>query len=258
MSGKNQYDGFPKSVRIIGMKCHVITDHGLLGNYVSQLSVPNNYVCVSNVHMAVESRFSPHFANVLEGAGLVLPDGKPLSVCQRLLGNRPSLQVRGEDLLRVLLRGAEERGYKVGFYGGNDMFVLEDLKAELKRVYPNLEIPFLYSPPFRPLSPDEDDEVVMAINAARLDYLFVGLGCPKQENWMYEHRGSVSATMFGVGAVFDFISGNKKTCPKYLQGVGLEWLYRLCMEPRRLWKRYARTIPIFLFLFFWQIIKGSK
>ena len=147
-------------------------------------------------------------------------------------------------------------GLSVGFYGGRQE-VLEAIKARAARDFPKLNIAYAYAPPFRELSEEEDAKVVAGINEATPDILFVGLGCPKQENWMAAHRGEVKAVMVGVGAAFDFYAGNLREAPEWLSNIGLEWLFRLAMEPRRLWRRYLFLNPRFMWLAARQLL-GRK
>ncbi len=145
----------------------------------------------------------------------------------------------------------------MGFYGGSPE-VLDSLVRELSARFPTLKIPFAYSPPFRPLSEVEDAGVVDAIDAAGVKILFVGLGCPKQERWMAAHRESLHCAMLGVGAAFDFIADAKSQAPLWMQRRGLEWLFRLLAEPRRLWRRYLIGNPRFLYHFALERLRARR
>jgi N-acetylglucosaminyldiphosphoundecaprenol N-acetyl-beta-D-mannosaminyltransferase len=149
--------------------------------------------------------------------------------------------------MRLVCRRAEERGLPVGLYGGTPE-VLEALRGRLVERHPLLRIAFAASPPFRPLTPEEVASTLEAIEASGARILFVGLGCPKQERWMAAQRSGLPCVMVGVGAAFDFLAGAKRQAPRWLQGAGLEWLFRLASEPRRLWRRYLILNPRFLFL----------
>jgi N-acetylglucosaminyldiphosphoundecaprenol N-acetyl-beta-D-mannosaminyltransferase len=151
---------------------------------------------------------------------------------------------------------AAKQGIAVGFYGGAPA-VLSALMAETRRRWPDLKIAYSYSPPFRELTSQEDARIVEDIDASGIRILFVGLGCPRQEIWMARHRGEVAAVMVGVGAAFDFLAGAKKQAPQALQKAGLEWLFRLATEPRRLAKRYASQNPRFALLFGAQLVAGA-
>jgi N-acetylglucosaminyldiphosphoundecaprenol N-acetyl-beta-D-mannosaminyltransferase len=147
---------------------------------------------------------------------------------------------------------AAKEGIPVGLYGGTPA-ALETLQRAYRERFSRLQIAYAYSPPFRPLTTEEDEAVVQAINASGARILFVGLGCPKQELWVAEHRGRVRAVMMAVGAAFDFHSGRVRQSPRWMQRAGLEWLFRLLMEPRRLWRRYLKHNPRFVWLVLQQL-----
>jgi len=176
----------------------------------------------------------------------VVTDGMPLVWMQRRQGSAGGGRVRANDLMIRLCEYAAENDLKVGFYGGRQE-VIDRVKERAKKELPNLQIAYAYSPPFRPLTEEEDQAVTEAIKNSGAQILFMGLGCPKQENWMAAHRGKIPAVMLGVGASFDFYAGNIKESPQWLQNIGLEWFYRLVQEPRRLWYRYLVLNPRFMF-----------
>lgn len=212
------------------------------------------YVCVSNVHMCMEAFDSPEFNAVVNNADLVIPDGVPLVWGLKALGENTATQVRGSNLLLHLCTEAEKSGTPIGLYGGTPESLL-DFERFLQRKYPALQIFFSRSPPFRELTKAEKDRYAEEINQSEARILFVGIGCPKQEKWMAEHQGKLSCVMIGVGAAFDFLSGKKKTAPLWMQKNGLEWLYRLASDPRRLWKRYLKHNPRFVYHFVKQLVK---
>lgn len=216
----------------------------------------SRYVCVANVHVTMESYDCDEFRGVVNGADLVTPDGMPLVWALRLFGLSKSTQVRGPSLTLDMMERAAALGVPVGFYGGAPA-VLELLVKECQRRFPGLRTVYAYSPPFRKLTTEEDAAIVQEINASGAAILFVGLGCPKQERWMALHRGSVNAVMLGVGAAFDFLSGVKPEAPKWMQGAGLEWVFRLATEPRRLWWRYVYHNPRFVVLLARQYFKST-
>lgn len=203
------------------------------------------YVCVSNVHMCMEVHDDGAYRDVVNGADLVVPDGRPLVWAQRLLGKSSAQHVRGTDLTLSVCRRAAELGVKVGFYGGAPD-VLDEMREALVAELPTLEIAIAISPPFRALTAEEDAADVAHIERSGARILFVGLGCPKQERWMAAHRDRLGCAMLGVGAAFDFIAGRKAHAPRWMQAAGLEWTFRLATEPRRLWRRYARHNPRFV------------
>jgi N-acetylglucosaminyldiphosphoundecaprenol N-acetyl-beta-D-mannosaminyltransferase len=214
------------------------------------------YVCVSNVHMCVEVLDNHDFRSVVNGADLVVADGKPIALAQRLLGAKEAGQVRGMDLTLALCREAAAHGIAVGFYGGEES-TLEALQQRLQQQQPVLRIACAIAPPFRALATEEEQAYLQQIRDSGAAILFVGLGCPKQERWMATHRNSLPCVMLGVGAAFDFIAGRKKHAPVLLQRLYLEWLYRLLTEPGRLWRRYLATNPRFVWEFFLQLC-GKK
>jgi N-acetylglucosaminyldiphosphoundecaprenol N-acetyl-beta-D-mannosaminyltransferase len=212
----------------------------------------SRYVCVANVHMVMEAHDDPSFRALVNAADLVTPDGMPLVWMLRKLGYPHQERVCGPELTSRVCAEAARRGVPVGFYGGHPE-ALEALVRNLSARFPGLRVVYAYSPPFRPLTPEEDERVTEEINASGARILFVGLGCPKQEWWMAEHKGRVRAVMLGVGAAFDFHAGRVRQAPVWMQRAGLEWLFRLVQEPRRLWRRYLKHNPRFLFLAFLQL-----
>lgn len=207
------------------------------------------YVCVSNVHMCMETFDSKDFKDIVNSADLIVPDGRPIYWAQRLLGKKSASQVRGQDLMSELCNKSVDKGLKIGLYGGSDIDVLSKVKSKLTEEYPGIQIVYSYSPPFRPLTSAESQRIVNDLNEAEVDILFVGIGCPKQERWMAEKKIDVHCVMLGVGAAFDFISGKKNHAPRFMQYLGLEWLFRLVCEPKRLFKRYLIQNPRFIYHF---------
>jgi N-acetylglucosaminyldiphosphoundecaprenol N-acetyl-beta-D-mannosaminyltransferase len=215
----------------------------------------SRYVCEAPIHMVMESYDSAEYRQVINGADLVTPGGMPIVWMLRLLGMRGQPRVYGPALTLKVCEYAALHGLKVGFYGGTEKS-LTSLVYELKRRYPAVQIVSSYSPPFRKLTPEEDTQVRQVIENSGAQILFVGLGCPKQERWMSEHRPGVRAVMVGVGAAFDFISGEKPQAPLWMQNSGTEWIFRLCTEPRRLWFRYFWHNPRFVVLALRQLLES--
>jgi N-acetylglucosaminyldiphosphoundecaprenol N-acetyl-beta-D-mannosaminyltransferase len=204
-----------------------------------------NYVCVSGVHGVMLSRQDTKLRGIHNAAGMVTPDGMPLVWLSRLLGSRRTERVYGPDLMRKLTAVSARRGYRQFYYGGADG-VAEQLRQSLLSAHPGLQVAGHICPPFRQLTPDEDQTVVDEINAAKPDIVWVGLSTPKQEYWMASHLGRIDApVMIGVGAAFDFLAGTKRQAPLFMQRNGLEWLFRMATEPRRLGSRYAYIVPAF-------------
>lgn len=216
------------------------------------------YVCVSNVHMCMLAFDSPSFRQVVDEASLVVADGRPIYWGQKILGAKGASQVRGQDLMESICRRSAKENLKVGLYGGASAEILARTSAQLRRKFPGVKIVYEHSPPFKPLTPEQDQQVVENIQSAEVDVLFVGIGCPKQEIWMANHKDGLDCVMLGVGAAFDFIAGSKKHAPSWLQVIGLEWLFRLGCEPRRLFVRYLKQNPRFLFYFGLQWIFGKQ
>jgi len=213
------------------------------------------YVCISNVHMCMEAFDSNNFAKIVNNANLVVPDGKPLSWAQRILGSKEAKQVRGQDLMNALCDVSVRKKLRIGLYGGSSNEVLNKVKSTLELSYPGVDIGYSFVPPFRTLTEEEDSQVVREINFAKIDVLFVGIGCPKQEYWMAQHRDQLNCVMLGVGAAFDLISSEKRHAPRWMQNIGMEWMFRLMSEPKRLWRRYLTTNPRFILYFAKQFIK---
>lgn len=213
------------------------------------------YVCVSNVHVTMESYDSVEYRAIVNGADLVTPDGRPLVWALRLFGVSAATQVRGATLTLHVLERAAAEAVAIGFYGGSPE-VLAHLLRSCHRRFPRLRVAYAHAPPFRPLTAEEDAAVVREINSSGARVLFVGLGCPKQERWMAAHKGRVHAVMLGVGAALDFLAGLKPEAPVWMQHAGMEWLFRLATEPRRLWRRYARHNPRFVGLLAGQYFRS--
>lgn len=202
-------------------------------------------VCVCNAHSLVTARRDPAMREAIEAADLATPDGMPVAFMLRRLGFAAQQRINGPDLMWRYCAVAAHSGVPVFFYG-NTSATLDALRLRLAAAFPQLVIAGMEAPPFRPLSADEESEAAARINRAGAGVVFVSLGCPKQELWMARHRGTVDAVMVGVGAAFDFHAGTLRRAPAWMQRHGLEWLHRLCSEPRRLWKRYLVTNTLFL------------
>jgi len=207
----------------------------------------SRYVCVANVKTVMDAFDSPEYRRIVNQADLITPDGVPLVWTLRHLGARDQTRVYGPTLTLEVAKVASQEGIAVGLLGGTPE-VLDRLAAKLTERFPEIKINYRYSPPFRTLSPDEDEQIVQAANASGVRILFVGLGSPKQDRWMADHSGRIQAVMLGVGAAFDFIAGTKRQAPRWMQKSGLEWLYRFGQEPGRLWWRYLYHNPRFFVL----------
>jgi len=196
------------------------------------------FVALTNVNNVMEAKRDPRFQVVMNATDLSLPDGMPLAWLSKLRGNRSATRVAGPDFVLAFCKATSEQRYRHFFYGG-DLGVAEKMAHRLKQIAPGMQIAGTYSPPFRRLTTQEDEHVVSMINAAGAHVLWVGLGCPKQESWIFEHRERLNVpVMAGVGQAFDIHAGVLRRAPFWMRNSGLEWLYRLASEPRRLWRRY--------------------
>lgn len=209
------------------------------------------YVCVATAHTVMEAYDSAEFRRAINAADLVTSDGMPLVWALRLLGVKHATRVYGPDLTQHLLASAARMRLRVGFYGGTPPALARMIDV-VRRKHPDLDVAFANSPPFRPTTPEEDRAIEQHVARSGTDILFVGLGCPKQERWMAARVHRLRVVTVGVGAAFDFLSGLKPQAPPWMQRRGLEWFYRLCSEPRRLWRRYLQQGPRFVFLFLLQ------
>lgn len=216
---------------------------------VERNSNPNSqggYICVANVHMLTTAYENPKFKAVLNNANLVIPDGMPLVWTQKIKGYQNAERVSGPDLMIKLCQLAAEKNQSI-YLLGSDTETLNLLSQKLITQFPDLEIAGMHAPETLPEEPDLDLTLVEKINASNASILFVGLGCPKQEFWCATHAPFLKPISIGVGAAFDFHAGTKKRPPIWVQQKGLEWLYRLLSEPRRLWKRYLISNSAFIY-----------
>ena len=238
----------PFTNRILGVNIAVTNMQDTIELILSQIDeLKGKFICLSNVHTTVMSDKDEEYRKIQNAAFLALPDGSPLALLQRLRGYKGAEQVAGPDLMPALWKATENTGISHYFYGSSQE-TIDALKAQLQRRYPGLSIAGMEAPPFRPLTKEEDQEAVRKINESGAQIVWVGLGAPKQERWMYEHQSSVNALMLGVGAGFDFHAGTVKRAPAWMRNHYLEWLYRLIQDPKRLWKRYVETNGKFILL----------
>lgn len=210
------------------------------------------YICIANVHMVMEAWDDPAYRTVVNTADMVTPDGMPLVWGLRRLGVSDATRVYGPTLMLHLCEAAARSGIPIGLYGGRPD-VLQSLELELSTRFPELRIPYAYAPPFRPLHESEEREIRRGIIESGARILFVGLGCPKQERWMARHAPHLPLVQLGVGAAFDFHAGYIRQAPAWLQRAGLEWAFRLALEPRRLARRYLIHNPRFVWRFAQQL-----
>lgn len=231
--------------KVLGVQIDALTWNETCGRLLAWARArTSRYVCICNVHVVVTASRDPSYREVIDAADMATPDGAPVAWMLRRLGFAGQSRISGPDLMLALCEQCAEAGVPVYLYGSTES-TLATLELRMRERFPMLQI-MRESPPFRPLSALEDAQAVERINASGAGIVFVGLGCPKQERWMEEHRGKVHAVMIGVGAAFDFHAGNVKRAPAWMREHGLEWLHRLRSEPRRLWKRYLVTNTLFV------------
>ena len=237
-------------VDILGVKVSAVTPAlscQLIDNWI--VSRKKVYLCVAPVSTIVEAQKDFAYKEVLNNAALVTPDGMPLVWIGRSRGNKVIQRTYGPDLMRSLCDYGQTKGYRHYLYGATQE-TLEMLEGKLKVVFPNIKIAGKYPPPFRGSAELEEDRIVRGINDSQADILWVGIGSPKQDFWMVKHRAILNPpVMIGIGAAFDFLSGRKPQAPRWMQRSGLEWLFRLCWEPQRLWRRYLIGNSLFVLYF---------
>ncbi|PSF37246.1 glycosyltransferase [Aphanothece hegewaldii CCALA 016] len=210
------------------------------------------YIVAANVHVVMTGYWRKRYQRIINQAKLITPDGMPLVWGMRLLGMRRQRRVYGPDLMLAWCDRAAQLNIPLFLYGGTEN-TLQKLKFNLLRQFPDLTIVGTYAPPFRSLTPEEEARDRAMIESSGAKVVLVGLGCPKQEEWMSRQQG-LQAVMIGVGAAFRFHSGEVSQSPRWMMQMGLEWLYRLVTEPKRLWRRYLINNPSFLLLFGLQVL----
>ncbi len=222
----------------------------------------SSYVCISNVHMTIEANDDKDYLEVVNNADIATPDGMPLAKAVKYIYGINQDRVAGMDLMPSLMEKCEENNKSIFLYGSTDD-VLEKIIDKAKNSFPLLEIDS-YSPPFRKMSDIEREDIINEINKKNYDFVFVALGCPKQERWMAEHKNKINSCMIGFGGAFEVYADVKDRAPRWMQDSSLEWIYRLAQDPKRLWKRYMYTNNKFIILFVKQflykkfIVKGNN
>ena len=231
---------------IMGVDIAVI-DMEWLVDYLNRnvKNLSGDYICVSNVHTTVTAYEDQEYRKIQNGGIMAIPDGGPLSSVGQKRGFKNMKRTTGPSLMGEIFKISASKGYRHYFYGSTDE-TLEKLFNVLNDTYPGIQIAGMYSPPFRPMTDDEDRAIVDRINKTMPDIIWVGLGAPKQEKWMAAHQGKVNGLMVGVGAGFDYHAGNIRRAPEWMQKNNLEWVYRLLQDPKRLFKRYWHTNTKFI------------
>lgn len=247
---------------ILGMRVDITSYEAATNQIIKWAKAKESrYVCTANVHMLMEAYDDPAFSTVMNQADLVTPDGMPLVFTLQALVEEKVNRVCGPDLTLYICQAAAKQGIPIGFYG-SDSETLESFATTLRQEFPGINIVCQISPPFRPLTPAEDEVLTQQIIDSKAQILFVGLGCPKQETWMFNHRGRIKASMIGIGAAFNFHSGKVKRAPKWVQNICMEWAYRLIQQPKHLWRRYAKHNLRFLIFLIAELLTlrsvGSK
>jgi N-acetylglucosaminyldiphosphoundecaprenol N-acetyl-beta-D-mannosaminyltransferase len=243
-------------VNILGIGVHAINMQQALDQMTCWIEQKRpNYIIVCPVYTIMAARRDPILHTTVQQAGLVTPDGMPLVFISRWLGYKHVTRVYGPDLLLAFSQLSAEKGYRNYYFGGVEG-VPEKLADSLTSRFQGLQVVGTYSPPFRPLTAEEEQITVERINAAKPDIVWVCLGSPKQDLWVAKFRDRLDAPiLIGVGAAFDFLSGRKPQAPRWMQRSALEWLFRLLTEPRRLWRRYLINNPLFMLLVTLQFLK---
>lgn len=209
-----------------------------LTKHVKEMS--GDYITVANVHTTVTAFEDAEYRRVQNGGFMALPDGRPLSIVGKKRGNKQIDRIAGPDLMLELFAISSKNNFSHFFYGATEETLLR-MREKLEKDYPGIRIAGMYSPPFRSMTKEEDQNCIQMIKDAKADFVWVGLGAPKQEIWMAQHQGKIDGLMIGVGAGFNYYVGNIKRAPMWMQRYSLEWFYRLLQEPKRLFKRYFKT-----------------
>ena len=239
---------------IMGVNIAAINMEWLLDYLEKNISeIKGDYICVSNVHTTVTSFEDAAYCAIQNGGLMAIPDGGPLSTVGQKRGHKNMERTTGPSLMGEIFEISAKKGYRHYFYGSKEE-TLELLQKKLMEKYPGIQIAGMYSPPFRPLTEEEDKVIIERINETKPDFVWVGIGAPKQEKWMAAHQGKIDGLMLGVGAGFDYYAENIKRAPMWMQKHNLEWVYRLAQDPKRLFKRYWSTNTKFI----WNaMIKGK-
>lgn len=245
-------------VLVLGTRLHYTTWERALDCMHAWTAARESRVIVAcNVHSLVTARLNPSFRKAIHNADLATADGAPVAWMMRKLGCIGQSRISGPDLMWRYFEQAAQRGESIFLYG-SDEYTQTRLVERIEQTFPGLRVAGRYCPPFRELTEAEDEAAVQMINASGAQTVWVSLGCPKQENWMTQHRDRIQAVQIGVGAAFAYHAGTVKRAPKWMQDCGLEWLHRLVSEPKRLWKRYLVTNTLFLWWASWQLLTARK
>ncbi len=243
-----------RKCNILGVDIAEVNMESLLHFTIDHIKdLSGDYMCVSNVHTTVMAYEDESYRKVQNGAVLAIPDGGPLSSVGRKRGYENMERTTGPSYMEAILKLSSQYGWNHFFYGSTSE-TTDRMIEKMRMIYPGLRIAGVYNPPFRPLTEEEDKEVIDMINDSEPDFVWVGLGAPKQEIWMADHQNKVHGFMVGVGAAFDYFAGNISRAPKWMQDHNLEWMYRLMQDPKRLFYRYFHTNTSFI----WNAVIRGK
>ncbi len=241
--------------KILKLEVDLITQNELIDVLIKKESKKNHgYVCFANVHMCIETYRHLWIRKAVNNANFILTDGVPLIAALRILYGIKQERIAGMDFMPAMMAIAERNQESVFFYGSTEK-ILKNIIKRAKLEFPELKISGFISPPFREISIEEIKDHIRIINSHKSKYIFVGLGCPKQELWMAANHEKLDGILFGVGAAFEVYSGDRKMAPKWVRRTGMEWLFRLIQDPQRLFKRYLMTNSSFIFLILFELIK---
>jgi len=245
------------SIQVLGSRVHMVQIPEvveIISHWIEKEREKFHFVIVTGMHGVMEGHKNKKFQEILNSADLFVPDGISLVWTARLRGFPLKKRVSGTDLMLEFFKISNQKGYKNFFYGDTKE-ILDLLSKKLLTNFPNLKIVGFYSPPFRPLTSEEDAEIIKVINQKKPDVLWVALGLPRQEQWIFEHKDKLNVpVVIGIGAAFKFLSGKAKRAPTWIGDYGLEWLWRFFQEPRKLWRRVLLDIPTFIFLVLLELI----
>jgi N-acetylglucosaminyldiphosphoundecaprenol N-acetyl-beta-D-mannosaminyltransferase len=239
-----------KGVKILGNKIDCFNGYQeLYGSVLENLklnAIHKGYVTVNNVHTMIEGYWDSSYQAIINDGYLSIPDGKPLEVVGKLKGNKNIARLFGPTVMEKFIDWGRKDNVSHFFFGSSEETLFK-LKQAIELKYPGAQIAGMISPPFKPVNEWNNEDFIQSINAVKPDFVWIGLGAPKQERWMHAHYHKIDkGILFGIGAGFDYLAGNTKHAPEWMKKFALEWLYRLIQEPARLWKRYLRTIPQFI------------
>lgn len=247
--------------KILGIKINKLSSYmeaySKVEEYVKGNS-PSAYITVNNVHTIIEGVLKKDYGNIINNAFMAFPDGKPLSVIVKLKGAKSICRIFGPTFLTKTLELGQKDKIKHFFFGSSPE-IISKIKIVIENKYPDTKIVGMVSPPFRILTNEENEKYLTQINESKADIIWIGLGAPKQEIWMYENYKKLNhGVMIGIGAGFDYLAGNTSHAPKWMKDFALEWLYRLIQEPRRLWKRYLVTNTLFIVFVILEMLHLKK